>query len=267
VFYSNPGSGVDIEPEAGGSCTNIHFTNCKFIDNMFCGMISDNHFPYVSDISFNDCEFAASHYGSWSIWPKRMIHTDFNNCIIRGRFTHVAGIDSADRMKFNNCTITDWRKGTKDTLSTWGGYLIDFGTDAPDDHYYEFNNCTIEIHKSLAITTVENPEENSNRIFNRCNWKFYVNDIVKMIPHFPDTPMRGFIGRFVNCTFISNTFNETDPSQKNKRFYFIEIDPNHNSSDHNNTFAPQNGLNGNKFSRVQNNPAWVYGYSFQLKDF
>jgi hypothetical protein len=170
-------------------------------------------------------------------------------------------------MKFNSCTISDWRRGVKDSLSTWGGYLIDFGTPAPDDHFYEFNYCNFEIHKTLAITTVENKEENSNRIFNHCNWKFYVNDLVKMIPHFPDTPSRGFLGRYVNCTFISNTFNETSPSRKNKKFYFIEIDPNQNSSDLNNTFAPQNGLNGNKFCRVQNNPAWVYGYMFQLKDF
>src|SRR6185436_5459326 len=267
VFYSNPGAGVDIEPESWGTCANISFTNCKFLDNRFCGLISDNHYPYVADITFNDCEFSASHRDSWSIWTKRMIRTAFNNCIIRGRFTHVAGIDSTDRMKFNHCTITDWRRGPRDTLSAWGGYLVDFGAGPPDDHFYEFNYCNFEIHKTFAITTVENDSGNTERVFNHCNWKFYVDDLLKIIPPFPDTPTRGFLGRFMSCTFISNTFNETSPSRKDKRLYFIEIDLHENSTDSNNTFAPQNGLNGNKYCRVQNNPAWKYGYMLQLKDF
>ncbi|MEP7171316.1 MAG: hypothetical protein ABI855_18250, partial [Bacteroidota bacterium] len=256
-----------IEPESGGTCDNISFNKCKFSDNLFAAMISDGYFPYVSDITFNDCEFAASNNGSWSIWAKKMIRTVFNNCIIRGRLTHVAGTDSTDRMKFNNCTITDWRRGAKDTMSGWGGYLIDFGSPPPTDHFYEFNYCNFEIHKSFAITTVENETGNANRMFNHCNWKFYPDDLVKMIPRFPDNPMKGFLGRFLGCTFISNTFNEKSPSKTNKRFYFLEMDSKNNSSDGKNTFAPQNGLNGNKFSRVQNNPGWVYGYAFQLKDF
>ena len=39
VFYNNPGCGVDIEPESGGSCTKITFNKCKFLDNAFVGMI------------------------------------------------------------------------------------------------------------------------------------------------------------------------------------------------------------------------------------
>ncbi|MEO5569286.1 MAG: glycosyl hydrolase family 28-related protein [Bacteroidia bacterium] len=265
VFYNNPGAGVDIEPEEGAVCTNILFSKCNFFDNLFAGMISDNHFPYVSDITFNDCDFSASKKGSWSIWPNKMIHTVFNNCIIRGSFTHVAGVDSLDRMKFNNCTITDWSRG--DTLSSWGVYLIDFGWNPPEDNFYEFNFCKFEIHKSLAIYTVANKDGNGDRIFNHCNWKFYPDDLKKIIPHFPDSNGKGYIGRFLNCTFISNTFNEKSPTRKNTRWYFLEMDPYNNSSDHKNTFAPQNGLNRNKFSRVQNNPDWLYTYRFTLNDF
>ena len=230
-------------------------------------MISDNHFPDVADITFNQCEFTAPYYQAWSIWSNKMIRTVFNNCTIRGRLTHVAGIDSTDRMKFNNCTITDWRRSKKDSIAGWGQYLLDFGMPAPEDHFYEFNYCKFEIHKSYTITTVENKESNANRIFNNCTWLFYVNDLVKMIPHFPDTPSRGFIARFVNCTLNSNTFKENAPAKTNKKFYFIEIDPADNTSDHHNTFAPQDGLNNNKFSRVQNNSGWRWVYSFSLKDF
>jgi hypothetical protein len=267
VFYNNPGAGVDIEPEFDGRCSSIIFSKCKFLDNVFCGMISDNHFPNVSDITFNDCEFTASYPQSWSIWPRSMIHTVFNNCIIRGRMTHVAGTDSSDHMQFNKCTITDWRKGVRDKLSYWGGYLMDFGTPAPDDHFYEFNFCDFEIHKSLAITTVENKSGNANRVFNQCKWNFYVDDLLKIIPHFPDSPARGFIGRFVNCTLNSNTFNEMKPAKTNKRLYFIEVAPDNNTTDKKNTFAPQDGMNNNKFSRIQNNPGWMWTYAFSLRNF
>ena len=195
-----------------------------------------------------------------------MIRTVFKKCIIRGRFTHVAGIDSTDHMKFDSCTITDWRGGPKDSLSVWGGCAMDFGAGYPENHFYEFNYCNFEIHKSLVITTVEKDSVNSERIFNRCNWKFYVEDLIKIIPHYPDTPMKGFLGRFVNCTFISNVFNENAPSVVNERFYFLKwihtLFP-----DSLNTFAPQNGLNGAKYCRVQNNTEWRYAYYFSLKDF
>jgi hypothetical protein len=266
VFANNPASGVDIEPESGGVCSNSIFNNCKFIDNAFTGMISDNHFPDVKEITFNDCEFSAFQPSSWSLWPKRMIHTEFNNCIIRGKFTHVTGIDSLDHMKFNKCVITDWNNDKK--ISGEEQYLMDFGSEGlQDNHFYEFNYCDFQIHKSLTIYTVEVTGSNSHRVFDHNKWTFYVNDLQKIIPHFPDTPGKGYLGRFVNCTIKSNTFNETAPTQIKKNLYFLEMDSSTNDSDCLNTFAPQNGKKQKLYSRVQNNPDWRYCYRFFLNDF
>ena len=266
VFANNPASGMDIEPESGGVCSNSIFINCKFVDNVFTGMISDDHFPDVKNITFNGCEFSTSLPSSWSLWPKRMINTKFNNCTIRGPFTHVTGIDSLDHMQFNKCLITDWNNDKK----IWGEmrYLMDFGSEGLQDNYfYEFNYCDFQVHKSLVIYTVEVNGSNSHRLFDHNKWTFYVNDLQKIIPHYPDTPGRGYLGRFVNCTLKSNTFNETAPTSVKKNLYFLEMDGETNDSDCLNTFAPQNGKKQKLFSRVQNNPDWRYCYRFFLNDF
>lgn len=211
VFYNNPGCGVDIEPEFSGTVNFSRFINCKFLQNAFCGMISDNHPVTVNTVDFSGCEFYASAPGSWSIWPKAMQNTTFTNSTIRGAFVHVAGTSAVDRIKFNGCFITDWNAGQP--VSGWCNYLMNFG--ATDNDNFEFNNCKFEIHRSALIYTITIP--GFNRIFSGNVFSAHWNDLDSWLTTNCNnwTQCGGslsFWGRFYSSTLNSNQFADMTPS-------------------------------------------------------
>lgn len=64
---SAPAAGVDIEAEGGKQIRDLSFTDCRFANNVGCGMVAD-----VGDIegaTFTNCTFIGT--TSWSAWPAK----------------------------------------------------------------------------------------------------------------------------------------------------------------------------------------------------
>jgi hypothetical protein len=272
IFYNNPGCGLDIEPENGGTCLNSSFSGCAFINNSFVGMISDNHGSSVSNISFSNCEFSATEATSlWSLWPKRMSGTSFWHCTIRGSFCHVSGISNADKIEFHHCNITDWDGGPTPYVG-WNRYLMDLGASPPDNNYYLFDHNVFEVHHSYLAAMAPNSSggASAERQFTNNTFNFHYSDLRKAFPgHVPvPTP---FLGHFKSCYLDDNYFFDADQPTVNPNCawntcYWIGIYTNYGSSGDNfstgTNYFPQNGTGGWSFTRVCYNPNWIPGHYF-----
>ncbi len=277
IFYNNPGCGIDIEPESGGTCINSSFSNCEIKDNAFCGMISDNHFPDVSNIQFNSCDIRATVPGSHALWPNRMINSGFLSCKIVGRIVHVAGTSSSDHMVFKNCDISDWNGSLQNYVSSWNQYLLDFGSNPPDDHYYSFISNTFNIHHSKLIFTTDlwNTYLMSDRTFENNAFYFHYADLQSPAANVQAMPTgaAGHLGNFKGCFLAANGFKETVGTSVAPPYsicYWIGITINYCGATCNPTYDNQtNGLNtwpqGNAttgYARVVRNHQWSTNHTF-----
>jgi hypothetical protein len=104
-LYSNPGAGIDIEPE-GGYATNVRLERCRLVDNAGQALVSDrygNGPPTTKNIVLRDCLLWG--VSNWSAWVRQ---TDFlfEDCRIYGAF--VTGCALADyATRFVGCTFED----------------------------------------------------------------------------------------------------------------------------------------------------------------
>ena len=104
-LYSNPGAGIDIEPE-GGYVANVRLERCRLVDNAGQALVSDrygNGPPTTKNIVLCDCLLWGT--TNWSAWVRQ---TDFlfENCRIYGAF--VTGCAVADyATRFVGCTFED----------------------------------------------------------------------------------------------------------------------------------------------------------------
>ena len=281
IFRNNPASGMDIEPDGnGGTCINSVFTNCQFDDNASVGMISDDHYPDVSNIYFYYCEFSASVPGSYSIWPKRMSSSGFVYCTIRGSFVHVAGTSTWDRLTFYDCLITDFNASFSNPVSGWNKYLMDFGWAVPDDHYYQFQGCTFDIHHSKLIYTMPSSgAPHSARYFEGNDFVFHYADMRSSVSYF-GTTIQGVgdnssglfqfpsLGNIINSYLVGNKFTETAPTPSLPTaypWYWVGICLSCGSSNDNTSYMtsnsfPQDGVGSNPWTRVCLNDSWPSSY-------
>jgi hypothetical protein len=104
-LYSNPGAGVDLEPE-GGYVANVRLENCRFVDNAGQGIVSDrygNGAPTTKNIVIRNCLLWG--VTNWSAWV-RQPNFLFENCRIYGAFVTGSALgDSPTR--FVGCTFED----------------------------------------------------------------------------------------------------------------------------------------------------------------
>jgi hypothetical protein len=104
-LYSNPGAGIDIEPE-GGYAANVRLENCRLVDNAGQALVSDRYGsgpPTTKHIVISNCLLWG--VSNWSAWVRQ---TDFlfEKCRIYGAF--VAGCALADyTTRFLGCTFED----------------------------------------------------------------------------------------------------------------------------------------------------------------
>jgi len=104
-LYSNPGAGIDIEPE-GGYAANVRLERCRLVDNAGQALVSDRYGsgpPTTKNIVLHDCLLWGT--TNWSAWVRQ---TDFlfENCRIYGAF--VTGCALADyATRFVGCTFED----------------------------------------------------------------------------------------------------------------------------------------------------------------
>jgi hypothetical protein len=102
-LYSNPGAGIDIEPE-GGYAANVRLEHCRLVDNAGQALVSDRYGsgpPTTKHIVVSNCLLWG--VSNWSAWVRQ---TDFlfENCRIYGAF--VTGCALADyATRFVSCTF------------------------------------------------------------------------------------------------------------------------------------------------------------------
>ena len=100
---SGPGAGVDIEAEGGKQIRDLSFADCRFADNVGCGLVAD-----VGDsegATFTRCTFIGT--TSWSAWPK-MPRFSFRGCTFVGSLVNAyAHKDPARATQFHECRFRD----------------------------------------------------------------------------------------------------------------------------------------------------------------
>jgi hypothetical protein len=104
-LYSNPGAGVDIEPE-GGYVVNVRLERCRLVDNAGQALVSDRYGsgpPTTKYIVVSDCLLWG--VSNWSAWVRQ---TDFlfENCRIYGAFVTGCALPGY-ATRFVGCTFED----------------------------------------------------------------------------------------------------------------------------------------------------------------
>ncbi len=104
-LYSNPGAGVDLEPE-GGYVANVRLENCRFVDNAGQGIVSDrygNGAPTTKNIVIRNCLVWG--VTNWSAWVRQTGFL-FENCRIYGAFVTGSALGTSPT-RFVGCTFED----------------------------------------------------------------------------------------------------------------------------------------------------------------
>ena len=107
ALFSNPGAGVDIEPE-GGFVANVRLENCRFVDNAGQGLVSD-HYGTGPAITKNVVVSGSLLWGTtnWSAWIRQPDFL-FTNCRIYGAFVNGCNAATAtEATRFVGCTFED----------------------------------------------------------------------------------------------------------------------------------------------------------------
>jgi hypothetical protein len=104
-LYSNPGAGIDIEPE-GGYAANVRLESCRLVDNAGQALVSDRYGdgpPTTKHIVISNCLLWG--VSNWSAWVRQ---TDFlfENCRLYGAFTTGCALGALPT-RFVGCTFED----------------------------------------------------------------------------------------------------------------------------------------------------------------
>jgi hypothetical protein len=104
-LYSNPGAGIDIEPE-GGYVANVRLERCRLVDNAGQALVSDRYGsgpPTTKNIVVSNCLLWG--VSNWSAWVRQ---TDFlfENCRIYGAFVTGCALPGY-ATRFVSCTFED----------------------------------------------------------------------------------------------------------------------------------------------------------------
>jgi len=147
IPVSNPGAGVDIEPE-DSTCRDAVFTECEFNANLTFGVIAN-----VGDaarIGFERCTFATwpgstVAPGPRAVWPNKP-GMWFEQCRIHGSVVDAYGSDSAaDACRFARCSFDD-TSGGADGPPYVGIAIIETGGSN-----VRFDQCSVQATRSRSI--------------------------------------------------------------------------------------------------------------------
>ncbi|MCI1189448.1 right-handed parallel beta-helix repeat-containing protein [Hymenobacter sp. DH14] len=108
ALFSNPGAGIDLEPQ-DGFVTNVSLENCRFIDNAGQGIVSDwvdeSHPSGTRNIVISNSLLWST--SNWSAWVTQKGYL-FRNCRIYGAFVHGChAATTLEATRFVNCTFED----------------------------------------------------------------------------------------------------------------------------------------------------------------
>ena len=107
-LYSNPGAGVDVEPQ-DGFVTNVSLEDCRFVDNAGQAIVSDWVDERHPSGTKNIVVTGGLLWGitNWSAWITQKGFL-FRNCRIYGAFVHGChAATAADATRFVGCTFED----------------------------------------------------------------------------------------------------------------------------------------------------------------
>ena len=108
ALFSNPGAGVDLEPE-NGFVKNVRLDNCRLVDNAGQALVSDrpggDHPEATKNIVIaNSLLWGTTNWSAWVTQPDFL----FTNCRIYGAFVHGArATRPAEATRFVGCTFED----------------------------------------------------------------------------------------------------------------------------------------------------------------
>jgi len=151
ALFSNPGAGVDLEPE-GGFVQNVRFDNCRLVDNAGQGLVSDR--PGNSHTTQNIVVANSLLWGTtnWSVWVSQPNFL-FTNCRVYGAFVHGCRADNAtEATRFVGCTFED---KTYHGQTAYGPFLLNSDGAA---RYMRFTDCRfVGTHNYLLWAIVSAP--------------------------------------------------------------------------------------------------------------
>jgi hypothetical protein len=144
---SNPGSGVDIEAEAGKKIRAVRFTDCEFSDNFGPAMVADS--GDSEDISFTRCSFVGA--TNWAAWPNKP-RMRFIQCSFVGPIVRAFGDKQPERAtQFHDCVFRDDPK-LSPTGKVYGGENRDRPIgDLPNNENVLFNRCKFLLTHQAAL--------------------------------------------------------------------------------------------------------------------
>ncbi len=151
ALFSNPGAGVDLEPE-NGFVQNVRFDNCRLVDNAGQGLVSDrpgNGKTTQNIVVNNSLIWGATNWSVWVTQPDFL----FTNCRIYGAFVHGCRADNAaEATRFVGCTFEDKPYHGQ---TAYGSFLLHSDGAA---RYMSFTDCRfVGTHNYLIWAIVSAP--------------------------------------------------------------------------------------------------------------
>lgn len=143
ALFSNPGAGVDIEPE-GGFASHVRLVGCRFVDNAGQGLVSDHYGdapPITKDIVITNCLLWG--ITNWSAWIRQPDFL-FENCRFYGAFVNGCA-QAVGATRFVGCTFEDRPYRGQ---AAYGLFLVHSDREA---RRMSFTNCHFIGHHSYLL--------------------------------------------------------------------------------------------------------------------
>lgn len=143
TLFSNPGAGVDIEPE-GSFASHVRLAGCRFVDNAGQGLVSDHYGdapPITKDIVLTNCLLWGT--TNWSAWIRQPDFL-FENCRFYGAFVNGCA-QAAGATRFVGCTFEDRPYRGQ---AAYGLFLVHSNKEA---RRMSFTNCHFIGHHSYLL--------------------------------------------------------------------------------------------------------------------
>ncbi|RYY18503.1 MAG: hypothetical protein EOO36_08000 [Cytophagaceae bacterium] len=164
-LYSNPGAGVDVEPE-GAYVANVRLESCRLVDNAGQGLVSDRYgegAPNVKNVVVTNCLLWG--VTNWSAWVRQTGFL-FENCRIYGAFI-TGSYAAAYPTRFVGCTFEDRAYHGQ---PAYGQHLLYSNAEA---RAMRFTNCRfVGTRNGLVSAKPAAPDSASRFQFRDCAFEF-----------------------------------------------------------------------------------------------
>ncbi len=158
ALFSNPGAGVDLEPE-NGFVKNVRFDNCRLVDNAGQALVSDrpggDHPEMTKNIVIANCLlWGTTNWSAWVTQPDFL----FTNCRIYGAFVHgCRAANKHEATRFVGCTFEDRPYRGQ---PAYGNFTLHSDGTA---RYMSFTDCRfVGTHNYLLWAVVSKPPGGGN---------------------------------------------------------------------------------------------------------